>query len=75
MVARRGYFERARLWLKSLVIMSFHLSNIDAKRAVAGPTALQEAMDDATHACKKKHNAGLQGLGIVCGDISMARWK
>ena len=41
------FFARARLGLKSLVIMSLHLSSIYAKRPVAGPQALQEVMDVA----------------------------
>ena len=62
---------RARLGLKSIATLSFHLSRICAKRAVAGPTALQEAMDDAIHTCEK---ASRPRLDIVCGDINMARW-
>ena len=66
------FVERALLGLKGVVCLSLHLRNMYAKRAVAGPTALQEAIDAAIHACE---DAGRPSLDIVCGDITMARWK
>ena len=50
--------------------MSVHLNSKYAKRLVAGPGALEEALDAATQECL---HAGRPGLDIVCGDISMAR--
>ena len=66
------FFDSARLGLTSLVVMSVHLSNIYAKRPVAGPHALELAYDAAMAAC---HGAVRLGLDIVCGDINMAHWK
>ena len=50
--------------------MSIHLSCKYAKRVVAGPEALGEALDVAMLECV---HAGRLGLDIVCGDINMAR--
>ena len=58
--------------LNSFVIMSVHLSNVYAKRPVAGPLALELAPDAAMAACK---HARRPSLDIVCGDINMARWQ
>ena len=52
--------------------MSLRLSNVYAKRPMAGPQALQEAMDAAIKACE---DAGRPSLDIACGEINMARWK
>ena len=49
--------------------MTLHLSNIYAKRAQAGPLALQEATDVGIKACV---GACRPSLDIVCGDINMA---
>ena len=64
------FFERPRLGLNSLVIMSVHLSSVYAKRPVAGPQALELAVDAAMAACSE---ARRPSLDIVCGDINMAR--
>ena len=66
------FFERPRLGLNSLVIMSVHLSSVYAKRPVAGPQALELAVDAAMAACE---HARRPSLDIVCGDINMARWQ
>ena len=50
--------------------MSIHLSCKYAKRVVAGPEALGEALDATMLECL---HAGRPGLDIVCGDINMAR--
>ena len=63
-------FEQPRLGLRSLVVMSVHLNSKYAKRLVAGPGALEEALDVAMQECL---HAGRLGLDIVCGDINMAR--
>ena len=60
-------FDKPRLGLNSLVIMSVHLN---AKKPVAGPRALEQAIDAAIKACQ---DAGRPALDIVCGDINMAR--
>ena len=52
--------------------MSVHLSNVYAKRPVAGPYALELAVDAAVAACQ---DARRPGLDIVRGDINMARWQ
>ena len=64
------HFDRPRLGLDSLVIMSVHLNNVHAKKPRAGPLALEEAIDAAIKACQ---DAGRPSLDIVCGDINMAR--
>jgi hypothetical protein len=53
-----------------LVVMSSHPNSKYAKRSVAGPGAVEEALDVATQECL---HAGRPGLDIVCGDINMAR--
>ena len=63
-------FRNPRLGLWSLVVMSTHLNCKYAKRPVAGPEALQEAVDAAMAECDR---AGRLGLDIVRGDINMAR--
>ena len=65
------FVDQPRLGLKSLVIMSLHLSSIYAQRAKAGPLALQEAIDADIKACA---DACRPSLDIVCGDINMACW-
>jgi len=64
------FFEKPRLGLTTLVIMSLHLNNVHAKKSVVGPHSLQQAIDAALKACQ---DAGRPGLDIVCGDINMAR--
>ena len=63
-------FEQPRLGLRSLVVMSAHLNSKYAKRSVAGPGALEEALDAAMQECLR---AGRPVLDIVRGDINMAR--
>ena len=63
-------FDKPRLGLTSLVVMSVHLSNVHAKKPVAGPRALEQAIDAAIKALQ---DAGRSALDIVCGDINMAR--
>ena len=63
-------FLQPRLGLRSLVVMSIHLSCKYAKRAVAGPEALGEALDATMLECL---HAGRLGLDIVRGNINMAR--
>ena len=66
------FLDRTRLGLTSLVVMSLHLSIIYAKRLVAGPHALEVALDAAMAACSE---AMRPGLDTVRGDVNMARWK
>ena len=61
-------FQQPRSGLRSLVLT--HLSCKYAKRVVAGPEALGEALDVTMLECL---HAGRPGLDIVCGDINMAR--
>ena len=63
-------FETPRLGLNTIVIMSLHLSNAHAKKPVAGPHTLQQAVDAALTACR---DAGRPDMDIVCGDANMAR--
>jgi len=63
-------FEKPRLGLSALVIMSLHLNSVHAKKPVAGPRTLQQAVAAALAACQ---DAGRPGLDIMCGDINMAR--
>ena len=67
----RGWWQKSPLQqrrspLKSLVLMSIHLSCKYAKRAVAGPEALGEALDATVLECL---HASRPGLDIVCGDM------
>ena len=64
------FFERLRVGLTSLVVMSAHLSFKYAKKPASGPHAFAEALDAAQRQCLE---AGRPGLDIVCGDINMAR--
>ena len=50
--------------------MSIHLSCKYAKKPVAGPHALAEALDTAQRRCSE---LGCPSLDIVRGDINMAR--
>ena len=50
--------------------MSVHFNSKYARRSVAGPGALGEALDVAMQECL---HAGRPGLDIVFGDINMAR--
>jgi len=59
-----------RLGLPTLVVMSIHLSCKYAKKPVAGPHALAEALDTAQ---RRLSELGSPSLDIVCGDINMAR--
>ena len=65
-------FGQPLLGIKSLVIVRLHLSIIYAKRAQAGPLALQEAIDAAIKACVA---ACRPSLDIARGLINMARWR
>jgi hypothetical protein len=59
-----------RLGLPTLVVMSIHLCCKYAKKPVAGPHALAEALDTAQ---RRLSELGSPSLDIVCGDINMAR--
>ncbi len=65
------FVDQPRLGLKSLVIMSLHISNIYVKRANAGPVALQEAIDAGIKACA---DARRPSLDIVCADARRPSW-
>ena len=64
------FLDRPRLGLKTLVVMSLHLNNVQAKKPVAGPSTLAAVLDEAITACRA---AGRPTMDIVCGDINMAR--
>ena len=59
-----------RLGPPTLVGMSIHRSCKYAKKPVAGPHALAEALDTAQ---RRLSELGSPSLDIVCGDINMAR--
>ena len=63
-------FEKPRLGLSTLVVMSLHLKRVHAKKPAAGPHTLKQAVDAALTA---RREAGRPDLDIVCGDINMAR--
>ena len=64
------WFDVPRLGLPTLVVMSIHLSCKYAKKPVAGPHTLAEALDTAQ---RRLSELGSPSLDIVCGDINMAR--
>jgi len=59
-------FPEPILGFEVLRVMSLHLNSVQAKKPVGGPTALGEALDEAS-----RHRT----IDVLCGDINMARFR